>query len=69
VPWIAARLKTRFCSVDPDRHWALKTLGQFAVYVSPAMTVLVPGNANTDHKPWHSANCKNFPGPLHCSPL
>jgi hypothetical protein len=56
-------------SVDPDRRKALKTLGQFAVYVSPAMTVLLPGKADAHHKPWHTDNCKNFPGHEYCSPL
>ena len=52
-----------------DRREALKTLGQFAVYVSPAMTVLLPGEADAHHKPGHTDNCRNFPGPLYCSPL
>jgi hypothetical protein len=55
--------------VDPDRRKALKALGQFAVYVSPAMTVLLPGEADAHHKPGHTANCRNFPGPLYCSPI
>ncbi len=38
--------------VDPDRRQALKAVGRFAVYVSPAMTVLLKGDpAGADHNP------------------
>ncbi len=40
--------------VNPDRRQALKTVGRFAVYVSPAMTVLLKGQlADAHHKPTH----------------
>ena len=47
--------KPDFAPVDPDRRKALKALGQFAVYVSPAMTVLLPGKADAHHNPEHTA--------------
>ena len=37
--------------LDPDRRQALKAVGRFAVYVSPAMTVLLKGDpASAHHK-------------------
>lgn len=56
-------------SVDPDRRKALKAIGQFAVYVSPAMTVLLKGDpADANHAgnspPGHGTGqgrCKNKP--------
>jgi hypothetical protein len=53
--------------VDRDRRKALKALGQFAVYVSPAMTVLLPGEADAHHKPSHTANCPDNPSVHTCS--
>jgi hypothetical protein len=48
--------------VNPDRRKALKTVGQFAVYVSPAMTVLLPGKADAHHNPVHTAKqCEKKP--------
>ncbi len=36
----------------PNRRQALKAFGRFAVYVSPAMTVLLKGDsASADHNP------------------
>ena len=61
--------KTDLGSVNPDRRKALKILGQFAVYTSPAMTVLLPGKADAHHQPGHTANCKNFPNSPYCSPF
>ena len=55
--------------VDPDRRQALKALGQFAVYVSPAMTVLLPGKADAHHRPEHTNPCDQTPRPPGCSPL
>lgn len=43
---------------DPGRREALKALARFAVYVAPAMTVLVKG-AEAHHKPGH---CRAGPG-------
>ncbi|HEX2257441.1 MAG TPA: hypothetical protein VHG92_12205 [Afifellaceae bacterium] len=40
------------------RREALKTIGRFAVYVTPAMTVLVQG-AEAHHRPGH---CRSGPG-------
>lgn len=37
---------------DRGRREALKTIGRFAVYVAPAMTVLVKG-ADAHHRPGH----------------
>jgi len=38
--------------VDPDRRQALKAVAHFAVYVSPAMTVLLKGDpADAGHNP------------------
>jgi hypothetical protein len=54
-------------SANPDRRKALKILGQFAVYTSPAMTVLLPGQAHAHHQPGHNSNCKNFPDSPYCS--
>ena len=53
--------------IDPDRRQALKAVGRFAVYVSPAMTVLLKGDpAEAHHKPTQSGGggkgrCKKRP--------
>jgi len=55
--------------VDPDRRQALKAVGRFAVYVAPAMTVLLKGDpAGADHNsnshPGHGTGqgrCNNKP--------
>ena len=51
--------------VDPDRREALKTVGRFAVYVAPAMSVLLKGDpAGADHGPDHrggTGRCNNKP--------
>ena len=56
-------------AVKSDRREALKTLGRFAIYVSPAMSVLLPGSTDAHHQPGHTVNCKNFPGSPYCSQL
>ena len=56
--------------VDPDRRQALKAVGRFAVYVSPAMTVLLKGdptsadhagNSDPGHDPNGQGRCRNKP--------
>lgn len=56
--------------IDPDRRQALKTVGRFAVYVSPAMTVLLKGdpvsadhagNSDPGHDPNGQGRCNNKP--------
>ena len=47
---------------DRDRREALKALARFAVYVTPAMTVLVKG-AEAHHRPGH---CRAGPGAGEC---
>lgn len=53
--------------VDAERREALRTIGQFAVYVAPAMTVLLKGHpAGADHNsnsnPGHGqGRCTNKP--------
>ena len=54
-------------AVDPERRETLKRLGKFAVYASPAMTVLSHGKADAHHKPGHTANCKKHPDSAGCS--
>ena len=53
-------------AVKSDRREALKTLGRLAIYVSPAMSVLLPGRTDAHHKAGHTANCKNFPDSPFC---
>ncbi len=44
--------------INLNRRKALKALGlQYAVYVTPAMTVLLPGKADGHHRPGHTPNC------------
>jgi len=54
--------------VDTDRREALKTVGRLAVYVSPAMTVPLPGRADAHHNPGHTKpDCSQNPRSPHCS--
>ena len=53
--------------VNPDRRRVLKACGRFAVYVSPAMTVLLPGKADAWHKPGHTGGCQSHPESPYCS--
>ena len=38
---------------DISRRDSLKEIGKFAAYVAPAMVVLIPGETNAHHKPYH----------------
>jgi len=54
--------------LDLDRRRALMSMGRFAAYVAPAMTVLVPGNdAEAHHETGHTSNCQNFPNSPFCA--
>ncbi|MEE9587566.1 MAG: hypothetical protein V3V97_06040 [Hyphomicrobiaceae bacterium] len=39
--------------VGLTRRDSLKEIGKYAAYVAPAMIVLIPGETNAHHKPYH----------------
>jgi hypothetical protein len=54
--------------VDHDRRRALVSMGRFAAYVTPAMTVLIPGDeTKAHHQAGHTSNCRNFPNSPFCA--
>jgi len=60
-------------AADEGRRKALMAIAGLSVYVAPAMSVLLPGAASADHKPWHQStgnggkNCRGWAAKADCS--